>query len=222
MTTKKALVTGGSRGIGAAIKEILELQGVQVYAPSRTERDLMSKKSIQNYMDGLNQDMDILINNAGINELSSLEDITDENIERMLQVNLTAQIQLIRAVTPGMKKNKYGRIVNISSIWGIFSKEKRGLYTIAKAGVNGLTKAAAVELSAYNILTNAVAPGFINTEMTAKNNTPEQIKVIVENLPIKRMGDAKEIAEWVGFLASEKNSFMTGQILMIDGGFSCV
>ncbi len=222
MTTKKALVTGGSRGIGAAIKEILELQGVQVYAPSRTEMDLMSKKSIQNYMDGLNQDMDILINNAGINELSSLEDITDENIERMLQVNLTAQIQLIRAVTPGMKKNKYGRIVNISSIWGIFSKEKRGLYTIAKAGVNGLTKAAAVELSAYNILTNAVAPGFINTEMTAKNNTPEQIKVIVENLPIKRMGDAKEIAEWVGFLASEKNSFMTGQILMIDGGFSCV
>lgn len=93
---------------------------------------------------------------------------------------------------------------------------------MAKAGINGLTRAAAVELAPYNILVNAVAPGFVNTEMTCVNNTPEQIKQIVQQLPVKRLAQPDEIAQLVGFLASEQNSFMTGQVLYVDGGFSCV
>lgn len=219
---RKALITGTSRGIGKAVKTLFEQNGIKVFAPSRDEMDLSSNESIRNYIANLDEEIDILVNNAGINELASLEEITDEKLETMLQVNLVAQVELTKLLAPAMKKNKYGRIVNISSIWCQFSKEKRVLYSIAKAGVTGLTVSSAVELSKDNILVNAVAPGFVNTEMTSQNNTPEQIKELAKALPIKRLAQPEEIAEVVYFLASEKNTFMSGQTLFVDGGFSCV
>lgn len=219
---RKALITGTSRGIGKAIKELFEQNGIKVFAPSRQEMDLSSNESIRNYISNLGEDIDILVNNAGINELASIEQITDEKMQQMLQINLIAQTELIKLLSPKMKEKKYGKIVNISSIWGDFSKERRVLYSIAKAGIKGLTVASAVELSQYNILVNAVAPGFVNTEMTSQNNTPEQIKVLAEALPIKRLAQPSEIAEAVYFLASDKNSFITGQTIFADGGFSCV
>ena len=217
-----ALITGTSRGIGKAIKELFEQKGLKVFAPTRAEMDLGSNESIKKYVSSLGDDIDILINNAGINELASLDEITDEKIQAMLQVNLVAQMQLIKLLAPKMKAKKYGRIVNISSIWCDFSKEKRILYSVAKAGVKGLTVASAVELSQYNILVNAVAPGFVNTEMTSQNNTPEQIEQLAQALPVKRLAEPKEIAEAVYFLASDKNTFITGQTIFADGGFSCV
>lgn len=220
---RNALITGTSRGIGKAIKELFEKNGIRVFSPSSSEMNLNSKESINEYINSLNNEkIDILVNNAGINELASIEDITDEKVQSMFQVNLLSQLKLIKLVTPGMKKNFYGRIVNISSIWSEFSKEKRILYSITKAGINGLTTASAVELSKYNILVNAVAPGFVNTELTAKNNTPEQIKKLAESLPLQRLAEPGEIAEVVYFLSSEKNTFITGQTIFADGGFSCV
>ncbi len=220
---RSALITGTSRGIGKAIKTLFEKNDIKVYSPSSSEMNLNSNDSIGDYIKSLNSEkIDILVNNAGINELASLEEITDGKIQSMLQVNLLSQLQLIKFIAPAMKKNKYGRIVNISSIWSEFSKEKRILYSITKAGINGLTTAAAVELSKYNILVNAVAPGFINTELTAKNNTPDQIRKIAELLPSQRLAEPGEIAEVVYFLASEKNTFITGQTIFADGGFSCV
>ena len=217
----KALITGASRGIGKAIKNLFEERGIIVYSPSRQEMDLRSNESIKHYFSTLDN-VDILVNCAGINDLASIEEMTEEKLKEMIQVNLIAQTGLIKYITPVMKKQNYGRIVNFASIWCDFSKERRIMYSIAKSGVKGLTTAAAVELSKYNILVNAVAPGFVNTEMTAQNNTPEQIKMLTEALPIKRLAEPKEIAEFVYFLASEKNSFITGQTIFIDGGFSCV
>ena len=217
----KALITGTSRGIGKAIKTLFEERGIVVYSPSRQEMNLCSNESIKNYISHLDN-ADILVNCAGINDLASIEEMTEEKLQEMIQVNLISQTMLIKNLTPLMKKQNYGRIVNFASIWCDFSKERRIMYSIAKSGVKGLTTAAAVELSKYNILVNAVAPGFVNTEMTSRNNSPEQIKALAQALPIKRLAEPGEIAEFVYFLASEKNSFITGQTIFIDGGFSCV
>lgn len=218
---KKALITGASGGIGKSIKDLFESHDIMVIAPTRQELNLNSNLSIKDYVSTI-KDIDILINCAGINELCSIEELTEEKLNETIQVNLISQTMLIKYISPMMKQKKYGRIVNFSSIWSDFSKEKRIMYTIAKAGVKGLTTASAVELSKYNILVNAVAPGFVNTEMTSKNNTPEQIKKIAESLPVKRLAEPKEIAEFIFFLASEKNTFITGQTIYIDGGFSCI
>lgn len=217
----KALLTGASRGIGKAIKELFEEYGIKVIAPTRAELDLNSNNSIKNYMQTV-EDFDILINCAGINNLASIDEIRENNLKEMLQVDLISQTLLLKYSAEIMKKQNYGRIVNFASIWCEFSKERRIMYSIAKAGIKGLTTSAAVELSKYNILVNAVAPGFVNTEMTSKNNTKEQIKELADFLPIKRLAEPREIAEFVYFLASEKNSFITGQTIFIDGGFSCV
>lgn len=218
---RNVLLTGASRGIGKAIKELLEQNGYCVFAPTRQELDLADPTQISKYLQTL-APVDILINCAGINELAGIDELTAEQLERSLQINLKSQLQLITGVCPHMKQQKWGRIVNFSSIWCQFSKPRRLSYCMAKAGVTGLTVATAVELAPYNILVNAVAPGFVNTEMTSQNNTPQQIAQLAEALPIKRLADPKEIAELVVFLISDKNSFMTGQTLFIDGGFSCI
>jgi len=217
----KALLTGGSRGIGKVIKDVLITRGVEVSAPSRQELNLCSNESICHYCSKY-KSFDILINCAGINELASIEEIDEDCLQRMLQVNLTAQAMLIKYTSENMKKNKYGRIVNFASIWCQFTKTRRVMYSAAKAGVCGLTRGVAVELAEYNVLVNAIAPGFVATEMTYQNNTSEQIKAIENNLPIKRMAQPSEIAELVYFLISPQNTYITGQTIFIDGGFSCV
>ena len=216
------LLTGASRGIGKAIKHLFLQRGMQVWAPSRQEMDLSDPDSISRYTASLTEGVDVLINCAGINELAGVEEMTDEQIEKSIQINLLAQMQLIRWVVPFMKHRGGGKIVNFASIWCSFSKPRRIIYSVAKAGVKGLTTAAAVELAMDNILVNAVAPGFINTEMTSQNNSPAQIQALTRALPMKRLGQPDEVAELVWFLISDKNTFMTGQTLFIDGGFSCI
>lgn len=218
---RTALITGASRGIGAAIAARLQDEGLRILSPSSKALDLSSTVSIDRYLSQLTDPIDILVNNAGINRLGSIDEISGKDFEEVIQVNLLGHFRLTQGLVKGMKTKRYGRIVNISSIWSLVSRERRVTYSAAKAGLNGLTRALALELAPYHIMVNAVAPGYINTELTMKNNTPEALERIAEEIPLGRLGEPSEIAECVAFLCSPKNSYMTGQVIVLDGGYLC-
>lgn len=218
---RKVLVTGASRGIGKAIALKFNSEGYDVYTPTRQELDLLNEASIRDYIENnKNKRFDVIVNNAGINDINDIEVITDNEIEQMVATNLIAPIKLLRGFVGAMKENKYGRIVNIGSIWAVVSKSGRTVYSATKNGIHGVTNTLAVELAPYNILVNTVCPGFTLTELTKKNNSQEEIEKICSNIPIGRMAEPKEIAEVVFFLASEKNTYMTGQKITVDGGYA--
>lgn len=216
-----ALVTGGSRGIGAAIAEALAGAGVSVLTPERAALDLSDSASIRQWLAAQDGGIDIVVNNAGINVLDDLESVTPENWAQMVQVNLTAPLQIIQGVAAGMKERRWGRIVNISSIFGVVTKERRGAYSMVKSGLNGLTRTAAVELAPFGILVNSVCPGYVATDMTRQNNPPDVIKQIEATIPAGRLAEPAEIARFVSWLCSEENTYLTGQTLLVDGGFTC-
>jgi 3-oxoacyl-[acyl-carrier protein] reductase len=222
MKRKNALITGSSRGIGLAIVKGLKKQGVNVLTPGRKELNLLNEDSIDGYLAALKCPIDILVNNAGINILGSIENLAEENINETIQVNLLAPLSIIRKIAPQMKRRKYGRIVNIGSIWGMIAKPGRAIYTLTKSGLGGLTRSAAVEFAAHNVLVNCVAPGYVNTELTRKNNPPKELKKIKSSIPLQRLAEPDEIAELVVFLCSDKNTYITGQTIAIDGGYLCV
>ncbi len=221
MNDSTALITGASRGIGAAIASRLQAEGIKVISPSRSLLDLSSNRSIDAYLSSLTEPIDIIVNNAGVNRLGASDEIADEDFEQVIQINLLAPFRIIRAVAKEMKVRRYGRIVNVSSIWSLVSRERRVTYSAAKAGLNGLTRALALELAPYHILVNAVAPGYVNTELTKKNNTPDELERIASEIPLGRLGEPAEIAETVVFLCSPRNSYMTGQVIVLDGGYLC-
>lgn len=222
MKGRTALVTGASRGIGLAIAERFEALGATVLRPGRAEMDLASGASVEAYLAGLHTPVDILVNNAGINPLAGVSELTDSDMALALCINLEAPLRLTRGLTPGMRQRGYGRVLNISSIFGVVSKARRVIYSTTKAGLIGFTKAAAVELAPYGVLVNAVAPGFVDTALTRQNNTPEQIQALCAQIPQNRMAAPAEIAETAAFLCSAANSYITGQTIRIDGGFTCL
>jgi len=221
MSNLTVLVTGASRGIGAAIAEKFAQEGLTVLAPPRDALDLKSSASVKSFLKSLEQPVDILVNNAGINILSDITEIADHDMQDTLQVNLVAPMQLIKGVATQMMARRFGRIVNISSIWSIVSKKRRLAYSASKAGLNGLTRTLAMELAPFNILVNSVAPGYVNTELTRQNNSEQEINAIIDTIPLQRLAEPREIAEVVFFLCSPHNTYITGQFIAVDGGFTC-
>ena len=221
MESKTALVTGTSRGIGKSIKEVLSNDGIEIISPSRNELDLSSSESIDRFLSNLSTDVDIIINNAGILKVGKHDEFSSDDFHEILQVNVIAPFKIISGVVEKMKQHKFGRIVNISSIWGQKSKKGRTLYSSSKAALDALTRSFAIEFASYNILINSVAPGYIETDMLKQSNTEEELSNIRDIIPMNRFGKKIEIAELVKFLCSEKNSYITGQVLTIDGGFVC-
>jgi 3-oxoacyl-[acyl-carrier protein] reductase len=219
---KTALVTGASRGIGKTIAEQLNRGGMRLLVPSRRELDLLSNRSIDLYLEALAQPVDILVNDAGINRLGDSTAFSDADLEDTMRTNLIGPIRLARGLIPGMMRRRYGRIVNMSSIWSVVSKPGRLTYSVSKSGLNAFTRSLAVEVAPYNILVNAVAPGYVNTELTQQNNTEQDLQNIRKTIPMQRLAEPEEIARLVTFLCSEENTYLTGQCLVIDGGYTCL
>jgi 3-oxoacyl-[acyl-carrier protein] reductase len=218
MSRRTALITGSTGGIGKSLVSSLQ-ENVNVISPTRKELDLSSNSSICDYISSLNVPIDIIVNCAGIHKAGNCEDLTVHDFQNILQINLIAPFQIISGLVKGMKERKYGRILNISSIWSIVSKEKRSIYSASKSGLDGLTRTLALELSPFNILVNSIAPGYVNTDMINQYNSKKELEKIKEVIPLKRFAEPDEVGELVKFLSSEKNSYITGQIIPIDGGY---
>ncbi|MGI9089293.1 MAG: SDR family NAD(P)-dependent oxidoreductase [Chthoniobacterales bacterium] len=216
------LITGRARGIGAAIAAELAARGEEIIAPTRAEMDLAQPESIENFITSEpDRPIDILVNNAGINVLEPLAEIGWVTWQRMLQVNLNSSLRLLQAFAPGMQSRGWGRILNVSTIFSLVTKESRASYSMTKAALNALTRSAAVEFGAGGVLVNSLAPGYIDTALTRQNNTPEAIAGLCKVIPLGRMADAKELARVAAFLVSEDNTYLTGQTIIVDGGFTC-
>lgn len=234
-TGKTAIVTGGTRGIGKKISRMLLESGCEVIYTGTKQSEVLNKgnfeeldlnddKSINNFVKRVIKKIptiDILINNAGINIIEPIDEIKNENWNSVLKVNLTGSMQLMRETTAIMRKRKVaGRILNISSIFGVVSKEKRNAYSATKTGLIGITRSSALDLASDNILVNALCPGFTLTELTQTILSTNEIETLSSEVPLGRFADVEEIAKTALFLCSDLNSYMTGQILIIDGGFT--
>ena len=165
---------------------------------------------------------DVCVNNAGINIIKPLDQIESEDYNRIQKINLEAPYKIIRSLVPGMRTLGSGKIINVASIWSTISKTYRSLYSTTKAGLVGMTKAMAVEFAKDNILVNAISPGFTMTDLTKKSLSEEQMYELANTVPLGRFAQVDEIAEVILFLASDHNTYLTGQNIVVDGGFTIV
>ncbi len=198
----------------------MESCGAKVIAPGRMELDLLEPKSICSYLDQ-NISPDIFIHCAGINELAGIGEINREILDSVFQVNYYAPVALLKQFSEQMKRNRWGRIIFISSVYAMVTRERRIAYASSKHALTGLTKTLTLELAAYNILTNAIAPGYIMTDMTKKNLSNEEVQKIEDMMPTRRLQEESDIANLTAFLCSDLNQSMTGQLIAVDGGFTC-
>jgi 3-oxoacyl-[acyl-carrier protein] reductase len=238
LTGKNALVTGSTRGIGRAIAESLSGSGARLAVVGRDlARAQEAAAAIGNDSKGFAADVsdtaavtkliadveaafgsiDILVNNAGITRDNLVMRLKDEDWDAVIDANLRGAFAAIRAVSRGMMKRRAGRIINVASIVGIIGNKGQANYAASKGGLIALTKSVAKELASRNILVNAVAPGFIETEMTAAM-TPEARTALGQQIPLERLGTVADIASAVTFLASDQASYITGQVFVVDGG----
>ena len=221
-TGRSVFLTGGSRGIGREIERVFENSNATVLAPTREELNLLDSSSIQRYLES-NPDLkpDVFIHCAGLNELGGINEISKEKLDRVFQVNFFAAVELASGFIRHMEEQRWGRILFISSLYSVISKERRIAYSSAKSALNGLIRTMALELAPSNILVNGIAPGYVLTNMTYKNLSAQEIRDIERNIPTGRFQKEEEVANLSAFLCSSLNESITGQTLVIDGGYTC-
>ncbi len=241
--SKTVLITGASGGIGSACVRLFAAEGYKVAIHYNTDKaaadklkdelhgigceavsvwaDLRDEAAVNGMFTEIEAqlgEVDVLVNNAGVSQQKLFTDTTLADYDYVFGVNTLGTVNCCRAALPSMIRRKSGRIINISSMWGISGASCEVLYSASKAAVIGFTKALAKEVGPSGITVNCIAPGVINTKMN-KNLTEEDMAVLSDETPLCRIGEPEEVAQAVAFLAAEKSSFITGQILGVDGGF---
>lgn len=238
MTNRVALITGASQGIGRACAKALAAQGTRVIAAARQaaklaelvaeiraadgdaqalELDVRDQRSIDAMAKAHGGEIEILVNNAGITGDGLAMRMRDEDWHRVLDTNLTGSFRCARALMRPMARRRWGRIVNVVSVVGLSGNPGQANYAASKAGLIGLTKTLALELAGRNVTVNAVAPGFVDTAMTAQLGEAERARILAR-VPLGRLGRLDEIAAAVRFLASEDAGYVTGHVLNVSGG----
>ena len=234
--SKIVLVTGASRGIGLEAAKHFSKEGYKVIGSSRgdfnlgeligdesaisVQLDLMSKESIQNlFADLKSEDLlpSVLVNNAGITKDQLFLRMKDEDWDDVIDTNLNGLFRVTKAFIKPMVKNKFGRVINISSVAGLMGNSGQVNYSSSKSGMVGFSRSLAKELGSRNITSNVVAPGFIETDMTTFLNDDEKVEVS-KNIPMKRFGTVQDVAKCIVFLASDEANYITGQTISVDGG----
>lgn len=235
LAARKAVVTGGTRGIGWEIAARLRNDGADVMVtgtafdgagPEGTRYhavDFTTKDAVNVFAGVLSDDPpDILINNAGLNRNAPFAEIDLDDFDAIHLINLRAPVTLMQTVLPSMRQNKWGRVVNIGSIWSKLARPGRASYAASKFGLDGVTAATAAEAAADGVMINMVSPGIIDTELTRRTVDPDRLKALLADVPAGRLGQPQEIAAFVAWLAGPENTFISGQNIAIDGGFTRV
>ena len=238
LTGRNALITGSTRGIGRAIADAFAESGARVAVVGRDQQraddaasavgsgargfsaDVSDTTTVAKLVEDVEKafgSIDILVNNAGITRDNLVMRLKDDDWDAVQNANLRGAFAAIRAVSRGMMKKRSGRIINVASIVGMIGNKGQANYAASKAGLIALTKSVAKELGSRNILVNAVAPGFIETEMTAAM-TPEARDALGKQIALERLGTVQDVAAMVTFLASDLASYITGQVFVVDGG----
>jgi 3-oxoacyl-[acyl-carrier protein] reductase len=234
---KVAIITGASRGIGKSIAVKLNNFGYYVigtctpnnkdsfdHVHKMIDVDFDDEKSTIKFYDEIKKlkSISLLVNNAAINIIKSQVEVSNEEYSRIQNINVKIPYFLSSIVAEKMDKLGGGRIVNIASIWSIITKENRTLYTTMKSAIHGLTRAMAIEWATSNILINTISPGFVNTDLTRNSLSKQEISNIENSIPLKRLANPEEVAELVYFLGSDFNTYLTGQNIIIDGGYTII
>jgi len=245
LSGRVALITGGNKGLGKAMARGLAEAGADIVIASRHDAELKTalaeilagtgRKGAYFVADVSERDdvkklardalakmgrIDILVNNAGMNAPQAIDEIADETWDRVVEVNLNSAMALTRALVPQMKERKWGRVVHISSVMSLVSKEKRNVYSATKAALNGMTMASALDLGPFNITVNCIAPGPFLTDMPMSVLSAAEQKVFADRTALGRWAQPSELAGPILLLCSDAGSYITGQVLVVDGGYT--
>jgi len=214
------LVTGGSRGIGRATVDLLRSSGWQVDAPSRSELDLLNPVSIGDYFADRNRaTYRGFVHSAGINTPEQFDAADALRAREIWQVHVEGARRILQLIAPNLRASG-GRVVLVSSLYAGVARVGRSNYSMSKAALESLTRGLAIEWANDDVLVNAVRPGYVRTDMTMQNNSAQSLDRLIELIPLGRLAEPSEVAEVIKFLMSPENSYLTGQVISLDGGLS--